>query len=77
MQTLETFAPSATADHLSDADITAAIGLFFLTKKGGSAHLFDVAVLVGNGRKQAARHAGAAGIRNGANYSLLSTASGL
>lgn len=33
MQTLETFAPSAPADHLSDVDITAAIELFFLTKK--------------------------------------------
>jgi osmotically-inducible protein OsmY len=43
MQTLETFAPSATADHLSDTDITAAIELFFMTKKGVPAHLIDVA----------------------------------
>ncbi|WP_223650593.1 BON domain-containing protein [Hymenobacter psoromatis] len=43
MQTLETFAPSATAEHLSDTDITAAIELFFLTKKGVPAHLIDVA----------------------------------
>ena len=43
MQTLKTFAPSATADHLSDTDITAAIELFFLTNKGVPAHLIDVA----------------------------------
>ncbi|AMR25559.1 hypothetical protein A0257_23000 (plasmid) [Hymenobacter psoromatis] len=43
MQTLETFAPPAPADHLSDADITAAIELFFTTKKGVPAHLIDVA----------------------------------
>ncbi|TDN38795.1 BON domain-containing protein [Hymenobacter sp. UV11] len=43
MQTLETFAPFATADHLSDADITAAIELFFMTKKGVPTHLIDVA----------------------------------
>ena len=43
MQTLETFASSATAEHLSDLDITAAIELFFMTKKGVPAHLIDVA----------------------------------
>ncbi|TPG57992.1 BON domain-containing protein [Hymenobacter nivis] len=43
MQTLETFAPPAAADYLSDPEITAAIELFFLTKKGVPAHLIDVA----------------------------------
>jgi osmotically-inducible protein OsmY len=43
MQTLETFAPLTDTEHLSDADITAAIELFFLTKKGVPAHLIDVA----------------------------------
>ncbi|AMJ66011.1 BON domain-containing protein [Hymenobacter sp. PAMC 26628] len=43
MQTLETFAPPTATEHLSDADITAAIELFFLTKKGVPAHLIDVA----------------------------------
>ena len=43
MQTLETFAPLLDAEHLSDTAITAAIELFFLTKKGVPAHLIDVA----------------------------------
>ena len=43
MQTLETFAPLTATEHLSDAEITAAIELFFLTKKGVPAHLIDVA----------------------------------
>ena len=41
MQTLETF--EQTIEHVADADITAAIELFFLTKKGVAAHLIDVA----------------------------------
>jgi osmotically-inducible protein OsmY len=40
MQTLETF--EQTIEHVADADITAAIELFFLTKKGVAAHLIDV-----------------------------------
>ena len=43
MQTLETFAPLTDTEHLSDADITAAIELFFAIKKGVPAHLVDVA----------------------------------
>jgi osmotically-inducible protein OsmY len=40
MQTLETF--EQTLEHVADADITAAIELFFLTQKGVAAHLIDV-----------------------------------
>jgi osmotically-inducible protein OsmY len=40
MQTLETF--EQTIEHVADADITAAVELFFLTKKGVPAHLIDV-----------------------------------
>jgi osmotically-inducible protein OsmY len=40
MQTLETF--EQTIEHVADADITAAIELFFLTQKGVAAHLIDV-----------------------------------
>jgi osmotically-inducible protein OsmY len=43
MQTLETFASLTATEHLPDADITAAIELLFLTKKGVPAHLIDVA----------------------------------
>ncbi|GAB3639326.1 hypothetical protein GCM10027422_49170 [Hymenobacter arcticus] len=43
METLETFALPTATDHLTDAEITAAIELFFLTKKGVPAHLIDVA----------------------------------
>ncbi|WP_310394192.1 BON domain-containing protein [Hymenobacter sp.] len=43
MQTLDYDTQPATAEHVSDADITAAIELFFLTKKGVAAHLVDVA----------------------------------
>ncbi len=43
MQTLETLAPPTASEYLSDADITAAIELFFLTKQGVPAHLIDVA----------------------------------
>ena len=43
MQALETFASPATAEFLSDPEITAAIELFFMTKKGVPAHLIDVA----------------------------------
>ncbi len=41
MQTLETF--EQTLEHVADADITAAVELFFTTKKGVAAHLIDVA----------------------------------
>ena len=43
MQTLDYDIQPATAEHVSDADITNAIELFFLTKKGVAAHLVDVA----------------------------------
>ena len=43
MQTLEAFTQLIATEHLSDSDITAAIELFFLTKKGVPAHLIDVA----------------------------------
>jgi len=43
MQTLDYDTQPATAEHVSDADITTAIELFFLTKKGVPAHLIDVA----------------------------------
>ena len=43
MQTPEYDTQPATAEHVSDADITTAIELFFLTKKGVPAHLIDVA----------------------------------
>ena len=42
MQTLDYDTQPTTADHVSDAAITAAIELFFLTKKGVPAHLIDV-----------------------------------
>ena len=42
MQTLDYDTQPATAEHVSDADITNDIELFFLTKKGVSAHLIDV-----------------------------------
>lgn len=35
--------PTATAERVSDAGITATIELFFLTEKGVAAHLIDVA----------------------------------
>ena len=43
MQTLDYDTQPATAEHVSDADITTAIELFFLAKKGVAAHLIDVA----------------------------------
>jgi osmotically-inducible protein OsmY len=43
MQTLEISAPLTSTEHLTDANITAAIELLFLTKKGVPAHLIDVA----------------------------------
>ena len=43
MQTLDYDTQPFTAEHVSDADITTAIELFFLTKKGVAAHLIDVA----------------------------------
>ena len=43
MQTLDYDPQSATAEHVSDTDITAAVELFFLTKKGVPAPLIDVA----------------------------------
>ena len=42
MQTLDYDTQPATAEHVTDAEITAAIELFFLTKKGLVAHLIDV-----------------------------------
>ena len=42
MQTLDYDTQPVTADHVTDAAITAAIELFFLTKKGVPAHLIDV-----------------------------------
>lgn len=42
METLDFDTQPATAEHVTDADITAAIELFFLTKKGVVAHLIDV-----------------------------------
>ena len=43
MQTLDYDTQPATAEHVSDADITTAIELFFLSRKGVAAHLIDVA----------------------------------
>ena len=43
MQTLDFEIQPTTAEHVTDAAITAAVELFFLTKKGVSAHLIDVA----------------------------------
>ncbi|MFD1469496.1 hypothetical protein ACFQ48_14805 [Hymenobacter caeli] len=43
MQTLAYGTQPAAAEHLSDAAITAAVELFFLTEKGVPAHLVDVA----------------------------------
>ena len=42
MQTLDYDTQPATAEHVTDAAITAAVELFFLTKKGVPAHLIDV-----------------------------------
>ena len=42
MQTLDYDTQPATANHVSDAAITAAVELFLLTKKGVPAHLIDV-----------------------------------
>ena len=42
MQTLDYDTQPTTADHVSDAAITAAVELFFLTKRGVPAHLIDV-----------------------------------
>ena len=42
MQTLDYDTQPTTAEHVSDAAITAAVELFFLTKKGVPAHLIDV-----------------------------------
>ncbi len=42
MQNLQALIEPATAAPLTDADITAAVELFFLTKKGVSGHLIDV-----------------------------------
>ena len=47
MQTLDYDTQPATADHVSDAAITAAVGLFFLTEKGVPAHLIDVSTHAG------------------------------
>jgi len=47
MQTLEYDTPSATAEHVADSDITAAVELFFITQKGVAAHLIDVATHAG------------------------------
>ncbi|TGE23890.1 BON domain-containing protein [Hymenobacter aquaticus] len=43
----ETLTPSAPAEQVADADITAAIDMFFLTKKGVNSHLIDVATREG------------------------------
>ena len=42
MQTFSESLPPLPAEHVADANITAAIELFFLTKKGVSSHLMDV-----------------------------------
>ena len=42
MQTIDLAAPTTDAEHLADADITAAVEAFFLTKKGVAADLVDV-----------------------------------
>ena len=42
MQTLDYDTQPFTAGHVSDADITTAIELFFLTKKGVAAHLINI-----------------------------------
>ena len=42
MQTLDYDTQPITADHVTDAAITAAVELYFLTKKGVPAHLIDV-----------------------------------
>ena len=45
MQTLETTAPAT--DYVADGDITAALELLYITQKGVSAHLIDVATQEG------------------------------
>ncbi|AMR29443.1 hypothetical protein A0257_21660 [Hymenobacter psoromatis] len=65
MQTLQTFAPSVTADYPADAVIAAAIERFFITKKGGPAHLLGRAVLVGCDRAPAAFVASSQRVNNG------------
>ena len=42
MQTFETFAEPVQKEHVADADITTAIELLFLTKRGVTSHLLDV-----------------------------------
>ena len=47
MQTLDFDPQPTTAEHVSDAAITAAVELFFLTEKGVPAHLIDVSTHAG------------------------------